>query len=115
MADMNDPLPGSGVKFWTLLAMAAGALLSMRTVVDASPLSRMIAVLSSFVFAFFCAKPVAVMLSVATEDGERAVALVIAFLGVNVLSGLAVFGKRVANDPHGAITWLLSLLPWGRR
>ena len=53
MTDYNDPLPGSGVSFWTMAAAAVGSLLTLRTLVDSSPITRGVAVVSSWGLSFF--------------------------------------------------------------
>lgn len=113
MADMNDPLPGAGVSFWTMAAAAAGSLLTLRTVVDSTPMTRMAAVLGSWAVAFFVTPGVAEYLG-ATHKQERLLALVIAFLGVNILAGLGTFVEKFRVDPQAAFTWLWSLWRGGR-
>ena len=108
MADLNDPIPGSGVSFWTMLAAAVGSLLTLRTLVDSSPFTRAIAVLSSWGIAFVCTPGVKELLGL-THAQERIAALLIAFLGANLLAGLATFAEKWRRDPQDAVTWLWSL------
>jgi hypothetical protein len=108
MADFNEPLPGSGVSFWTMAAAAVGSLLTLRTLVDSSPTTRAMAVLGSWGLSFF-ATPAAAEWLGASHKQERIIALVIAFLGVNILAGLATFSEKWRADPQAAITWAWSL------
>lgn len=108
MADFNDPLPGSGVSFWTMAAAAVGSLLTLRTLVDSSPTTRAMSVLGSWALSFFATPGVAEWLG-ATHRQERIIALVIAFLGVNILAGLATFSEKWRADPQAAIAWAWSL------
>lgn len=113
MTDMNDPLQGAGVSFWTMAAMAVGSLLTLRTVADSHPMTRMFAVLGSWAVAFFATPAVAEWLG-ASHKQERFLALVIAFVGVNVLAGLATFVEKWRADPQSAFSWLWSLWRGGR-
>ena len=108
MADMNDPLPGAGVSFWTMAAAAVGSLLTLRTLVDSSPITRGIAVLSSWCISFFATPAVTEMLG-ASHKQERILALLIAFLGANVLAGLFTFTEKFRVDPQTAFAWAWSL------
>lgn len=108
MADMSDPLPGSGVSFWTMAASLAGSLLSLRTLVESAPMARALAVVGSWSLSFFMT-PAAVEYWSLGLRTERAVALVIAFLGVNVLAGLATFTTKFRENPTSAVEWLMSL------
>ena len=108
MSDFNDPLPGSGVSFWTMAAAAAGSLLTLRTLVDSSPVTRGLAVLSSWGLSFFTTPGVAEWIG-ATKNGERIVALLIAFLGANILAGLFTFTEKFRVDPQAAAAWAWSL------
>lgn len=112
MADLNDPLPGAGVSFWTMAAALAGSLLSLRTLVESAPMARALAVVGAWSLSFFVT-PAAVEHWGLSLKAERAVALIIAFLGVNLLAGIGTFGTKFRHDPAIAIDWLLSLL--GRR
>ncbi len=110
MADLNDPIPGSGVGFWSIMACANGSLLSLRTVVEASPLARMVSVLASFSLAFFLGPAIAEHFGLrAGGNLERAVMLLTAFVGVNFLSGIATFFAKWKADPTAAVEWLISL------
>lgn len=109
MADFNNPFPDSGAKFWTVMAGIAGSMLSLRTLVDASPWMRMLSACSSFTLAFFTTPFIARVVG-AGEDGERLIALIGAFLGVNILAGVAVFGVKWREDPAAAMAWLFSIL-----
>jgi hypothetical protein len=109
MADLNDPLPGSGVGFWTMAAAAAGSLLTLRTMVESSPTMRMLAVLGSWTTSFFATPAVVEYFSLGMK-GERLVALLIAFVGVNVLAGIATFSEKFRQSPTLAIEWAVSLL-----
>jgi hypothetical protein len=108
VADMNDPLPGSGVSFWTMAAAAVGSLLTLRALVDSSPIARGLAVLSSWALSFF-ATPAVTELVGASHKQERLLALVIAFLAANILAGLGTFGEKWRQDPQAAIAWAWSL------
>lgn len=108
MADMNDPLPGAGVSFWTMAAAAAGSLMTLRTLVDSSPMSRGAAVLSSWGLSFFTTPAVTEYLA-ASHKQERFIALLIAFLGANVLAGLFTFTEKFRVDPQSAFAWAWSL------
>lgn len=108
MADYNDPLPGSGVSFWSLTACLAGSLLSLRTVVDTTPLARMLAVASAFALAFFLGPAIAKYWQFG-EEMKNGVMLLTAFLGVNVLAGLSIFSQKFMQDPRAAIEWAFSL------
>lgn len=108
MADMNDPLPGAGVSFWTMMAAAVGSLLTLRTLVDSGPTTRAISVVSAWGVSFF-ATPALVEWLGATHKQERVIALLVAFLGVNFLAGLATFADKWRRDPQDAVTWLFSL------
>lgn len=85
MPDMNDPLPGAGVSFWTMAAAAVGSLL---TLLDSNPFTRLAAVVSSWALALSTTPAVADWLG-ATHKQDRLVALLIYFLGMNVLAGFA--------------------------
>ena len=108
MADWNDPLPGSNVSFWSIMACAAGSLLSLRTVVETTPLARMVSVLASFSLAFFVAPAIAEHMGAGAKL-EKAIMLLTAFVGVNFLAGIATFLTKWRTDPTGALEWLLSL------
>lgn len=108
MSDFNDPLPGSGVSFWTMAAAAAGSLMTLRTLVDSSPMTRGVAVLSSWGLSFFTTPAAAEYLG-ASHKGERLIALLIAFLGANVLAGLFTFTEKFRVDPQAAAAWAWSL------
>lgn len=108
MSDFNDPLPGSGVSFWTMAAAAVGSLLTLRTLVDSSPMTRGLAVLSSWGLSFFTTPGVTEFLG-ATHRQERIIALLIAFLGANLLAGFATFAEKWRTDPQAAFEWLWSL------
>ncbi len=114
MADMHDPLPGSGVSFWTMAAALAGSLLSLRTLVESAPTARAFSVAGSWALSFFMT-PAVVEWWALSLKAERAVALVIAFLGVNLLAGIATFGAKFREDPASAFDWLLSLLRGTKR
>lgn len=110
MADWNDPIPGSNVSFWSIMACAIGSLLSLRTVVEASPLARMVSVLASFSLAFFLGPAIAEHFDFKPGGNlERAVMLLTAFVGVNFLSGIATFLSKWKADPTAAAEWLWSL------
>lgn len=111
---MAEPssLPDSGVDFWTTIAAAAGSLLSLRTVLDASPWARMAAVGGAFAIAYFCAPALAELFGVGLK-AERAIALMVAFVGINLLGGLATFGEKWRRDPQDALAWLISLIRSG--
>lgn len=113
MADLNDPIPGAGVSAWTMAAAAVGSLLTLRTLVDSSPIARGAAVLSSWGIAFVCTPGVKELLHL-THAQERIAALLIAVLGVNLLAGLATFFEKWRKDPQDALTWLLSLWRGGK-
>ena len=113
MADLNDPLPGSGVSFWTMAAAAVGSLLTLRTLVDSNPFMRLAAVVSSWGLALFATPAIAEWLG-ASHKQERLVALLIAFLGMNVLAGLGTFVEKWRVDPQAAFAWLWSLWRGGR-
>jgi hypothetical protein len=113
MSDYNDPLPGAGVSFWTMAAAAVGALLTLRTIVDSNPFTRVAAVASAFGIALFATPAVSEYLG-ATHKQERLVALLIAFLGMNILAGLATFVEKWRVDPQAAFAWLWSLWKGGR-
>src|SRR5437764_371437 len=102
MADLNDPLPGAGVGFWTILAAAAGSLLTLRPLIDAPPWARGMSVITSFLVGFYGAPYIAELLG-ASVKGERFIALIMAGVGVNVLAGFATFGVMWAKDPRGAV------------
>ena len=108
MNDFNDPLPGSGVSFWTMMAAAVGSLLSLKTLVDSSPTTRALAVVSAWGVSFF-GTPALVEWLGASHKQERIIALLLAFLGVNFLAGLATFAEKWRNDPQAAFAWLWSL------
>lgn len=108
MADMNDPLPGAGVSFWTMAAALVGSLLSLRTLVESGPTARALAVIGAWSLSFF-ATPVAAEYWSLTVKAERAVALLIAFIGVNVLAGIGTFTAKFRADPTAAVDWLMSL------
>lgn len=113
MADLNDPLPGAGVSFWTMAACLAGSLLSLRALVESAPTTRAVAVIGAFSTGFFLAPAVAEYWALSPK-GERAAGLVLAFLGVNLLAGAATFGRKFKDDPASALDWLISLVR-GRR
>lgn len=108
MSDFNDPLPGSGVSFWTMAAAAVGSLLTLRTLVDSSPVTRGLAVLSSWGLSFFATPGVTEFLG-ASYKQERIIALLIAFLGANLLAGFATFAEKWRTDPQAALAWAWSL------
>ena len=108
MADLSDPLPGSGVSFWTMAAAAVGSLLTLRTLVDSSPWTRALAVAGSWSLSFFATPGVAESLG-ASPKQERIIALLIAFLGANLLAGFATFAEKWRTDPQAAFAWLWSL------
>lgn len=105
---MNDPLPGAGVSFWTMAAGLAGSLLSLRTLVESKPLARSLAVVGAWSLSFF-ATPAIVEWWHLDPKAERLAALLIAFLGVNLLAGVATFGSKWKDDPTAALEWALSL------
>lgn len=113
MADLNDPLLGSGVSFWTMAAAAVGSLLTLRTLVDSKPYMRLLAVVSSWTLALVATPAVAEWLG-ATHKQERLVALLIAFLGMNILAGFGTFVEKWRVDPQAAFAWLWSLWRGGR-
>lgn len=113
MADMNDPLPGAGVSFWTMVAAAVGSLLTLRTLVDSNPLARAAAVVSSWALALLATPALAEWLG-ATHKQERLLALLVAFLGMNVLAGCWTFVEKWRADPQAAFAWLWSLWRGGR-
>jgi len=108
MADLNDPLPGAGVSFWTMMAAAVGSLLTLRTLVDSGPTTRAVSVVSAWSLSFF-ATPALVEWLGASHKQERIIALLVAFLGVNFLAGLATFAEKWRVDPQAAVAWLHSL------
>lgn len=108
MADMNDPLPGAGVSFWTMAAGLVGSLLSLRTLVESGPMARALAVIGAWSLSFFLT-PMAAEWWALTVKAERAAALFIAFVGVNVLAGIGTFTTKFRADPTSAVEWLLSL------
>lgn len=108
MSDFNDPLPGSGVSFWTMAAAAAGSLLTLRTLVDSTPTKRGLAVLGSWGLSFFTTPGVTEFIG-ATHKQERIIALLIAFLGANILAGLFTFSEKWRIDPQSAFAWAWSL------
>lgn len=108
MADLNDPIPGSGVSFWTMAAAAVGSLLTLRTLVDSSPIGRALSVLASWGLSFVCTPGVRELLN-ATHAQERIIALLLAFLGANLLAGLFTFSEKWRKDPQDAFSWLWSL------
>lgn len=112
MADMNDPLPGSGVGFWTIAAAAAGSLLSLRVLVESSPVVRAWSVCAAFMVGFFGAPWAAEALGWSAK-GERGLAVLISFVGVNLLAGLGTFARKWATDPQAALAWAVSLLRGG--
>jgi hypothetical protein len=116
MADWNDPLPGSNVGFWSIMACAAGSLLSLRTVVETTPAARMMSVAGSFMLAFFIGPAVAEHMGAKPSGNlERAIMLLTAFVGVNLLAGLATFLGKWRADPQAAVEWLFSLWRGGPR
>lgn len=106
--DTNDPAPFGVPNFWTMAAALAGSLLCLRTIVESSPWARMFAVISSFLFSFFVTPWVAEYWEMSYK-GERAVSLLIAFAGVNVLAAGATFLAKLRDDPKAAVEWLVSL------
>jgi hypothetical protein len=50
----------------------------------------------------------------ATHKQERILALLVAFLGVNQLTGFATFTEKFRQDPQAAVAWLWSLWRGGR-
>lgn len=108
--NMQDPFPGSGVSFWSIMAALAGALLSFRMLAEASPMARGVSVFSSFLFAFFVGPAIAEYLNVSLKT-ERAIMLLVAFAGVNLLAGVWVAGQKWKQDPRSVFEWVLSLLP----
>lgn len=114
MADMNDPLPGAGVSFWTMAAGLCGSLLSLRTLVESGPTARAMAVIGAWSLSFFVT-PVAAEYWALSIKAERAAALLIAFVGVNVLAGVGTFAAKFRTDPTSAIEWVLSLMGRGRK
>lgn len=115
MADWNDPIPGSNVGFWSIMACAAGSLLSLRTVVETTPIARMVSVLGSFLIAFFLGPAIAEHFGAKPSGNlERAIMLLTAFAGVNLFSGLATFLTKWRTDPAAALEWLISLWRGGK-
>lgn len=108
MADYSDPLPGSGVSFWSLAACLAGSLLSLRTVVETTPLARMLSVASAFSLAYFIAPAISDYWQLGARM-ERGVMLLVAFLGVNLLAGASIFSQKFMQNPREAIEWAISL------
>lgn len=108
MADLNDPLPGAGVSFWTMAAGLAGSLLSLRTLVESKPLARSLAVVGAWSLSFFATPAMVEWWSLGPKM-ERLAALLIAFLGVNLLAGVATFGAKWKDNPTAALEWALSL------
>lgn len=105
---MNDPLPGAGVSFWTMAAALAGSLLSLRTLVESSPIARSASVVGAWSLSFFTTPAIVEYWSLSLK-AERVVALMVAFLGVNVLAGLATFSIKFRENPTSAVDWLFSL------
>lgn len=108
MADYSDPLPGSGVSFWSLAACLAGSLLSLRTVVETTPMARMLSVASAFLLAYFLAPAISDYWGMGPKM-ERGTMLLVAFLGVNLLAGISIFSQKFMQNPREAIEWALSL------
>ena len=91
-----------------MIAAAVGSLLTLRTLVDSSPTARAFSVVSAFCVSF-SGTPALVEWVGATDKQERIMALGVAFLGVNLLAGLATFAEKWRQDPQAAATWLFSL------
>jgi hypothetical protein len=112
--DTNDPT-GSGVNFWSIMAALAGSLLSFRMLVDASPVARGISVASSFLLAFFMGPAIAEWTGLVSPKAERAVMLIVAFAGVNIMAGSWVLFVKWRENPQEALAWLMSMLPTMRK
>jgi hypothetical protein len=91
-----------------MIAAAVGSLLTLRTLVDSSPTARAFSVVSAFCVSF-SGTPALVEWVGATHKQERIMALLVAFLGVNLLAGLATFAEKWRQDPQAAAAWLFSL------
>ncbi len=91
-----------------MIAAAVGSLLTFRILVDSSPTARAFSVVSAFCVSF-SGTPALVDWVGATHKQERIMALGVAFLGVNLLAGLATFAEKWRQDPQAAATWLFSL------
>ena len=69
---------------------------------------RVWSVLAAFIVGFF-GGPWAAEIFGRTANAERGFALVLAFVGVNVLAGLGTFALKWAKDPQAAVAWVFSL------
>jgi hypothetical protein len=113
MADLSDPLPGSGLSTWSVVGALAGSLLSLRMLVDSNPWARAGSVVGSFTVALFVV-PVLLERYALSEFETRLASLLVAFLGMSLLAGVWTFGEKWRRDGAAdAIAWLLSLI--GRR
>jgi|GEM_PF-780112 len=122
MADLKNPLPDSGLHFWSIIAAVVGALLSLQFLVDSSHRVRFWSFLSALALALFTGPAVARWVLTKVEPGdfsERCIVLLIAAIGVNVLAGFSTFTIKWRRDPQEAFTWLWGILgnmmPWGRK
>lgn len=82
--------------------------------VDSSPTARAFSVVSALCVSFF-GTPALVEWLGASHKQERIIALLVAFLGVNLLAGLATFAEKFRHDPQVAVAWLFSLWRGGPR
>lgn len=109
MADY-DPLPGSGVSFWSIMAGIGGSLLTLRVLVESSYWTRAFSVASGFIFAFFIGPAIAEHMGwLPGSNRERAIMLLCAFGGANLLAGFGTFLLKWRTDPREAIAWAMSL------
>lgn len=88
-----------------MAAAEVGSLLTLRTLVDSNPFDCMLAVISSREMALFATPAVAELIG-ASHEMERLVALLIPFLGMNILAGFAISVENGGVDPRAGLARL---------
>lgn len=114
MADLSDPVPGTPVSYYSVAAALAGAMMTLRFLVEASPRGRFGSVVSAFVFALFVGPALAELLKL-TRLQNDAMMLALGFAATNLIAGAWTFLEKFRADPQAAISWLLSIVPWPRK
>lgn len=114
VADLNDPVPGTGVSYYSTIAALVGSMLTLRFLVEASPRGRAVSVATAFCFTYFIGPSIAEYWQMSAKL-ERAMFLLLALISTNLLAGAWTFSDKFRQDPQSAVSWLLSILPWPRK
>lgn len=113
MADLNDPIPGTPVSYYSMIAALVGSMMTLRFLVEASPRGRAAAVGTSFFFALFIGPALAEWLKL-TRLQNDAMMLILGFTATNLIAGAWTFLDKFRTDPQAALTWLRTILPWSK-